>query len=40
MKAYVKAAVTAVMGMVLPVCIYAQSGGGLGDDLKRNAINA
>ncbi len=34
MKAYVKAAVTAVMGMVLPVCISAQTGGGLGDDLK------
>jgi conjugative transposon TraJ protein len=34
MRAYVRAAVIAVIGMVLPVCIYAQGGGGLGDDLK------
>src|SRR5678815_4990794 len=34
MRACVKAAVIAVVGMVLPVCIYAQNGGGLGDDLK------
>lgn len=34
MKACVKAAVTAVIGMVLPVCMYAQNGSGLGDDLK------
>jgi len=34
MKVSVKAAVIAVMGMVLPVCIYAQNGGGLGDDIK------
>lgn len=33
MKVYVKAAVIAAAGMVLPVCIYAQDGG-LGDDLK------
>lgn len=33
MKVYVRTAVIAVAGMVLPVCIYAQ-GGGLGDDLK------
>lgn len=34
MKAYTRAAVTAAIGMVLPVCINAQSGGGIGDDLK------
>lgn len=34
MRTCVKAAVIAVAGMVLPLCIYAQGGGGLGDDLK------
>jgi hypothetical protein len=34
MRVSVKAAVIAVVGMVLPLCIYAQNGGGLGDDLK------
>lgn len=34
MRVYMKAAVTAVIGMALPMCIYAQSGGGLGNDLK------
>src|SRR4051794_37733544 len=34
MKVSVKAALTAAMGMVLPVCIYAQDSGGLGDDIQ------
>ncbi len=34
MKVNVKAAVIAATGMVLPLAIYAQNGGGLGDDLK------
>jgi conjugative transposon TraJ protein len=34
MRACVKAAVVAVTGMVLPACMYAQSGGDFGDDLK------
>lgn len=34
MKMSVRAALIAAMGMVLPVCIYAQSGGGLGGDIQ------
>ncbi len=34
MKTSVRAAITAAMGMVLPVCLHAQNGGGLGDDLE------
>lgn len=34
MKMSVRAALIAAMGMVLPACLYAQDGGGLGDDLK------
>lgn len=35
MKMSVRAALLAAMGMVLPVCLYAQSGSGLGDDLHN-----
>ena len=31
---YVRIFLTAAMGMVLPLCLYAQNGGGLGDDLQ------
>ena len=34
MRVYVKAAFIAAMGMVFPLCIYAQSNGDLGNDLK------
>src|ERR1700712_782864 len=34
MKMSVRAALIAATGMVLPACLYAQDGGGLGDDLK------
>lgn len=34
MKVCVRTAAIAVMGMVLPLCNYAQDSGGLGDDLK------
>ena len=35
MKMSVRAALVAVVGMVLPACLYAQDGGGLGNDLKN-----
>ena len=34
MKMCVRAALIAAMGMVLPVCLYAQNGGGIGDGLQ------
>src|SRR3954454_21036852 len=35
MKMSVRAAFIAAVGMVLPACLYAQNGGGLGNDLKN-----